>query len=100
MNDGYETTNVGESSLLSYAFGFESLTKVVKYGFNNCTFTHDVPSEDAKVMIDQLKKGDCSISNLDAFLQVQARTTGLLKQIHREGKDVWVAKSWINGRGK
>jgi hypothetical protein len=27
-------------------------------------------------------------SNLDAFLQVQARTTGLLKQIHREGKDV------------
>jgi hypothetical protein len=39
-------------------------------------------------------------SNLDAFLQVQARTTGLLKQIHREGKDVWVAKSWINGRGK
>lgn len=100
MNDGFEVTNVGESCLLSYAFDFASLTKIVKHGYNNCTFFHDVPSEDAKVMIDELRNGECQISDLDAFLKVQARTAGILKAMGRNNQDTWCSKEWIQGRGK
>jgi hypothetical protein len=85
--------------LFGYLYGFESLIKVTSTG---PTFHHDIASEDARFLIEDLKAGKCNIEDLAAYLKVYVRTIGILKQLHREGRSEWTSNAyqaaWANGK--
>jgi len=99
VNDGASTTKVFQSALWSYSFGFESLVKIERHGHGQVTIYHDIPSLDAQGLVDDLNSGQCSISDLNEYVRLYARTIGILKEIQRRGETVWASDSWRKGRG-
>jgi hypothetical protein len=96
INDGFSTDNVFLAALIAYLYPWDSLLKVEASGPR---FTFDAPSEDCRIIEEELDKGETSVL-LNQYIGTYARLIGVLKALKRNQETHWVSNSWISGVSK
>jgi len=98
MNDGFITTSPFMAALLCYLYQWESLLRIDASG---PAFHFDIASEDGKTLEEQWGRDEIVVQ-ASTFVKNYVRITGLLKQLHREGKQSWRSinyeEAWIAGK--
>jgi hypothetical protein len=93
-SDGFVTDKVFLASLIAYLYSWDSVLKIEASGPR---FTFDAPSEDCKLLEEELNKGETTVL-LNQYINTYTRMTGILKKLNRTGESTYVSSSWINGK--
>ena len=96
MNDGWVVNSPFMAALICYLYTWESLLKIEMDGPR---FHFDVASEDGKILEEQWQKDELNVQ-VGSYIKTYVRIIGILKKLHREGRQSWVSESWVSGRGK
>ena len=93
MNDGFVTDKAVLAALIAYLYGWESILKIET---NGPQFHCDAPSEDCRILEEELQKGETTVL-LNQYINTYTRLTGVLKKLHRTGESAYVSSAWVNG---
>jgi hypothetical protein len=105
VKDGFQTDSVWLCAVLCYTYTFDALLEIsitTGEGKKITDFFLDIPSLDAAEIDLELKEGRLQISDCNALIKNYSRVTGLLKQLHREGRQSWKShayqEAWCAGK--
>ena|ERR1700733_4048095 len=94
MNDEFVTDNVFVAALIAYLYTWDSILKIEAVGPR---FYFDAPSEDCRIIEEELNKGETTVL-LNQYIGTYVRLTGILKKLARTGESSYVSPSWISGK--
>jgi hypothetical protein len=88
--DGFTTTDTAFAAALCYVFEADCLTQITTDDSRRKQFHLAVPSEDARIFLNEWNLGTFAVSDLKAFMRQYVSITQLLRDLVKRGEDSWV----------
>jgi hypothetical protein len=96
MNGEFVTSDSAISTTLGYLYGADSLVKIALDG-REIVRTFSVPTEDARIIVEDYERGELAIADLLAWFKEQSRQLGSVRAMQRRGETNWCSKFWVAG---
>jgi hypothetical protein len=101
--DGFRTTSVWEASVIAYLYGWDCLATISDHEKGDGTnkrvteYFLAVPSEDAKIDIENYEAGTLALSDTKSFVHVFNNISQIQHVFRRRGDKSWASRRWVNG---